>query len=178
MSLPDAWVDRIFDKLNLTYGHQFLARWDGLPVDKVKADWAHELRFLQQNPGAITYALENLPPGRPPNVLEFRALCNSPHAPRAPERLLALTNYAETELEREQWRHIERLRQVKRDIPNVGECAWAFALELKDKESPHKVSPLVRSMYREVLGNFRMRSARPARTNGLPEPTTGERHGV
>ena len=26
MSLPDAWVDRIFTKLSLVYGHQFLSR--------------------------------------------------------------------------------------------------------------------------------------------------------
>lgn len=76
MSLPQSWVDRIFAKLSLVYGHDFLRRWDGLPLDQVKADWAHELSRLQQNPDAIAWALQNLPPGKAPDVLEFRALCN------------------------------------------------------------------------------------------------------
>jgi hypothetical protein len=78
MSLPETWVDRIFTKLSLVYGHQFLSRWDGLAMADVKADWAHELRGFAQNPGAISYALEHLPPGKAPTVLEFRAICNSP----------------------------------------------------------------------------------------------------
>lgn len=81
MSLPDAWVDRIFDKLALVYGHQFLSRWDGLDLARVKADWAHELRRFQQTPAAITHGLENLPADRPPTVLQFRDLCASHHVP-------------------------------------------------------------------------------------------------
>lgn len=75
MSLPDVWVDRIFDKLTVTYGHQFLGRWSGLDMGTVKADWGRELSRFQQNPRAIGYALENLPANDPPTVLQFRALC-------------------------------------------------------------------------------------------------------
>lgn len=75
MSLPLNWVDKIFAKLALTYGHAFLSRWDGLPMDEVKADWALELRGFAQSPDAIKHALEHLPPDRPPTVLEFRNLC-------------------------------------------------------------------------------------------------------
>lgn len=73
--LPAAWVTRIFDKLALTYGRDFLSRWEGQDMALVKDDWGHELRHLQQNPSAIRYGLENLPESRPPTVLEFRALC-------------------------------------------------------------------------------------------------------
>ena len=76
MSLPAAWVEKIFQKLSLTYGRDFTIRWEGLSLDDVKADWGHELSRLQANPGAIRYGLESLPDNKPPTVLEFRALCN------------------------------------------------------------------------------------------------------
>lgn len=76
MSLPAAWVDRIFERLTLVYGHQFLGRWSGLDLNAVKDDWGRELAGLERNAAAIGYALENLPAGDPPNVLQFRAICN------------------------------------------------------------------------------------------------------
>jgi hypothetical protein len=82
MALPSSWVDRIFDKLTLTYGHLFLGRWSGLDMQQVKADWAHELEPLRNSPHAIRYALENLPT-EPPTVLQFRALCGKAPQPRA-----------------------------------------------------------------------------------------------
>jgi len=77
MSLPATWIDRIFTKLTLVYGREFLARWDsaGVPIEAVKADWAHELEGFDQWPEAIAHALKNLPPERPPTVLQFRELC-------------------------------------------------------------------------------------------------------
>jgi hypothetical protein len=72
MSLPEAWVDRIFERLTVVYGHQFLARWDGLELTEVKANWAYELRGFAQNPSALWYGLEHLPAAKPPTVLEFR----------------------------------------------------------------------------------------------------------
>lgn len=79
MSLPQPWVEKIFQKLSLIYGRDFLGRWEGIPLDEVKADWAHELSGYQQSPDAISYALQNLP-RKPPTVLEFRAICEA--APR------------------------------------------------------------------------------------------------
>lgn len=85
MSLPNNWVDRIFAKLTLVYGTDFTRRWEGLNVDDVKADWARELAMYQQAPASITYALENLPENKPPNVLQFRALCRAaPNRPVTP----------------------------------------------------------------------------------------------
>lgn len=74
-SLPEAWVDRIFQKLALTYGRTFLNRWEGMDINAVKEDWGHELRGFQQSPDAIKHALEHLPPDKAPTVLEFRDLC-------------------------------------------------------------------------------------------------------
>lgn len=79
--LPSAWVDRIFAKLMLSYGRVFLAQYEGMDIDMVKADWAHELSGFSDKPEAIKYGLENLPPDRPPNVLQFRAICRKVPAP-------------------------------------------------------------------------------------------------
>lgn len=155
MSLPDAWVDRIFEKLALVYGHAFLSRWDGMPIADVKADWSRELSRFQQNHRAIAYALEHLP-ARPPTVLEFRALCNSPQAP-APEQPLALPPIrSKWEEDHLAWlRHLPRLQKVRREVANVGGVAWAYALKLKDEDpdEPRKVTPLARQMYREAIAN-------------------------
>jgi len=72
--MPIAWVEKIFQKLILTYGRDFTGRWEGVPMEEVKADWAHELDGYQNNPSAIKYALQNLPM-KPPTVYEFRAIC-------------------------------------------------------------------------------------------------------
>ena len=77
MSLPAAWVDRIFEKLTMAYGHDFLRRWEGLDMALVKADWAHELAFYAAMPHAIRFALETLPPDKPPTARTSRALCSS-----------------------------------------------------------------------------------------------------
>ena len=86
MTMPSSWVDKIFQKLTLTYGRDFLGRWEGIPLDEVKVDWAHELGGYEQAPHAINYALTNLPP-KAPTVLEFRAICRL--APAAEKPMLA-----------------------------------------------------------------------------------------
>jgi len=85
MSLPAAWVDKIFTKLALVYGRDFSSRWEGLNLMDVKTDWGHELDGYDKHPKAIAYALQNLP-ARPPTVLEFRGLARA--APS--EQVLAL----------------------------------------------------------------------------------------
>jgi hypothetical protein len=86
MSIPTTWVDRIFEKLTLVYGREFMNRWQGLDVDAVKADWAHELEGFEKWPEAIAHALKNLPPDRPPTVLQFRDIARK--APPKPVPLL------------------------------------------------------------------------------------------
>lgn len=85
--LPMSWVDKIFKKLTLVHGRDFLSKWEGLDMNDVKVDWAHELAGLQENPACIRHALENMPSAKPPTVLEFRALalkCPAPAAPALP----------------------------------------------------------------------------------------------
>jgi hypothetical protein len=73
-------IDQIFATLTLTYGAEFLARWDGIDIKTVKAHWAHQLGHLRAKRAVIYYALNNLPVDRSPTVLQFRLLCT-----RAPE---------------------------------------------------------------------------------------------
>lgn len=75
MSLQPELIDMVFTKLTLVYGRDFLARWEGLNLSDVKNDWAHELSGFEKHPQAIAYGLKNLPMDKPPNALQFRALC-------------------------------------------------------------------------------------------------------
>lgn len=85
MSLPMSWVDRIFTKLTMIYGRDFLGRWEGLDITEVKSDWAHELAGFKDHPDSISYALKNMPDsGKPPTVLEFRAMCRKAPEPTFP----------------------------------------------------------------------------------------------
>jgi len=75
MSLPIEWVEKIFAKLSVTYGRAFIAQYEGIDPQAIKADWAHELAAYVNKPEAIKFALENLPVDKAPNVLQFRAMC-------------------------------------------------------------------------------------------------------
>ena len=77
MSLPSTWTDKIFMKLTLIYGRDFTGRWEGMNICDIKTDWSHELSGYDKRPQAIAWALQNLPEGKPPTVLEFRKLCNT-----------------------------------------------------------------------------------------------------
>ena len=62
------WVDRLFSRLHIRYGDAWLRKWDGLPLDAVKADWQQMLGTLYARcPEALAYALEHLPADFPPN---------------------------------------------------------------------------------------------------------------
>jgi hypothetical protein len=81
MPMPLPWIEKIFTKLELTYGHRFLSQWPGVSTDAIKADWQHELDGLERRPEAIAYALAHLPPDNPVNVLQFREICRSTPEP-------------------------------------------------------------------------------------------------
>ena len=88
MSLPLPWVEKIFSKMALVYGRDFIGRWEGLELSDVKTDWGHELAGFENWPEAIAHALGNLPPERPPTVLQFRELARKapkPDRPALPE---------------------------------------------------------------------------------------------
>jgi hypothetical protein len=88
MSLPIIWIDKIFYKLTVAYGRDFLGRWEGVPIDDIKADWAECLSWCKHRPDAIAYALDNLPDNKAPTAQDFRAityLAPTPDVLRIPE---------------------------------------------------------------------------------------------
>jgi hypothetical protein len=73
MPMESSWADALIGRLAVRYGEAFTRQWNGMDRAAVLADWAGVLDGVR--PEAIRYALDNLPPDRPPNALQFRALC-------------------------------------------------------------------------------------------------------
>ncbi len=147
MSLSLQAIDRLFARLNVTYGRDFMARWEGQDVMAVKSSWAHELAGFENHLHSIAWALENLP-DRAPNIIEFRALCRkSPAAdlPRLPEPKADLARVNA---------ELAKLAPIKETLKNAKPHdfkAWAYALQARDK-SGEKLNMTVRTMYRQALG--------------------------
>lgn len=85
-SMPIRWIEQIWTEMRATYGASFDRQWQCPSGEDqeahyagLKAHWAKSLAGLVRHPQAIRYALDNLPP-HPPNLPEFKALCN-----RSPE---------------------------------------------------------------------------------------------
>lgn len=94
MSLPVAWIDRIFTKLTLVYGRDFLGRWEGLDLNAVKSDWAHELAGFEKFPEGIAHALTHLDLVKPPTVFQFRDLARKAPVPEARQLSAPLASQA------------------------------------------------------------------------------------
>lgn len=143
MSLPAAWVDRIFEQLTLRYGHDFLRRWEGLNMAAVKADWARTLGGLDANPHALRYGLEHLPEREAPTAGQFRVLCNT--ALRE-ERQQALP-MPKPDPHRAR-SAVEQLRRIGRGPANP--LQWALDLQAQEKAG-RPLTEAQRSAWREAL---------------------------
>ena len=84
--LPNAWVEKIFARMQGIYGRDFTGQFstgmvNGIDagLENAKATWADELGSFIKWPEAIAYALEHLPE-RVPNCIKFKELCRM--APR------------------------------------------------------------------------------------------------
>lgn len=146
MSLPLPWVDKIFLKLTLIYGRDFIGRWEGLEIADVKTDWGHELSGFENWPEAIAHALATCPPGKPPTVIEFRELARKaprakvpalPEPPANPERVAA---------------ELAKLAPIRRGVmsPVIDHKAWAKSL-IKRHEAGEKLTVTVLRFAREAL---------------------------
>lgn len=123
MSLPIKAVDRLFERMVATYGAQWSRQWADVPMNDVKAAWAHELIGYTNNLQAVAWALENLPE-RCPNVIEFRNLCRrapQPEMPKLPE--------PKADPERVQ-RELSRLGDVRKKVMStaIDNRAWAHRI--------------------------------------------------
>lgn len=111
MSLPAAWVDRIFEKLSVVYGRDFMGRWEGLDINSVKSDWSHELSGFFSHPSAIHYALDNLPE-KPPTVIEFKRIARTVRAADVPQIEVAVKADPDR-LAREMQRMVDRAKHTR-----------------------------------------------------------------
>lgn len=144
--LPLMWIDRIFDKLTLAYGVEFLNKWKGVPIADVKTEWAERLSGFAKDSASIVYALDHLPTDRPVNVLQFLALCRS--AP-APEGLPRIEHKVNPEIAK---KAIQAMQSSIAPQAKVGtNHAWAYAIQAKDRLNPKSVSPTVREIYKAVV---------------------------
>ena len=145
MSLNAEWVDVLFTKLSLVYGRDFFGRWEGLDLDAVKADWAHELAGFAHHREAIVYGLAHLPP-KPPTVLEFRAICRMAPAPATPRLEAPVANVARV---RSELAKLGDLRAVA--TRRVGGRDWAQP-SIDKAARGERVSPTVLRMAQQAKG--------------------------
>ncbi|MDP3251305.1 MAG: hypothetical protein Q8M77_05280 [Hydrogenophaga sp.] len=78
MSLSLKAVERVHERLALSYGAQYARMWSGLDNSAVRETWCSELAAFASPSGMqrIAWALENLP-DRCPNLIEFKSLCRA-----------------------------------------------------------------------------------------------------
>lgn len=150
MSLPVAWVEKIWAKLTLTYGDKFLRQYSSIPSEQlnaVKTDWCHELAGYQNNPGAIAWALSNLPE-YPPNVIQFKGLCRS--APRV-EPVAAIENQAKADPQRLK-AELEKLGGVKDKVLQTAYNPRQWAIDLQARiDAGYRPTIAQRQIVREAL---------------------------
>ncbi|MFM9928190.1 hypothetical protein VLK31_34830 [Variovorax sp. H27-G14] len=147
MSLPAPWVDRIFDKLTLTYGQSFLRRWQDIDMNAVKSDWSHELSGFDRFPKSIAWALQNLPPEKPPTVLEFRNI-----ARRAPEEEIPRIESSIAGKERIAAELAKLAPIIAKTAPSGDSLDWARRLIQRHESGAYPSTRTALAMARDALG--------------------------
>jgi hypothetical protein len=140
--LPIEWVDKLFQKFGLIYGVDVARRYQGLDPAEIKRQWQEALAGFKDNPAAIKFALDHLPPDRCPNVLQFRDLCRQ--AP--PKQMLKLDlGKANKEVVDNE------IRKLVADAFIVNNhLDWAYKLK-KRHESGERLSATQIKAYQEAL---------------------------
>ncbi len=76
-ALPEAWVERLFERMLLDYGRKFADQWASADMDKLIAHWSFELAGYtgaELKRGLDALAARDWPPTLP----EFKKLCRAP----------------------------------------------------------------------------------------------------
>jgi hypothetical protein len=148
MTLPIAAIERLFDRLIMTYGSEFKNKWDKVPLSEVKSAWSYELASFSSNLKAIGWALENLPE-KCPNLIEFKNLCKQ--APRPQIESLSAPKADSSVVDRE----LEKIAQtafkaVSQKTNTADHKQWAKKLKGRH-DSGEKLSTLQIRFYKEAL---------------------------
>ena len=133
------WIDAIHARMLVRYGSKWIALYQSVDMDLVKADWAEELSGLSG--GAIKHGLENLPPEFPPTVAQFKAACI-----RAPEPAVKRLDAPAANPVRVATA-LKRMADMQRGVKPL---QWAYALQ--DRESKgERLSAAQRASWRLAL---------------------------
>lgn len=144
MPLKSETVDAIFARMLARYGSAWIAKWQGVPMDAVKADWASVLDGASKE--QILYALQYMPLEFPPTSAQFRSLCCRAPAPTQPIALPAPRDPERT----------ADLAVAARQASQLGKQGadpkeWAIRMQTRDMGG-EKITVTMRAMYREALG--------------------------
>lgn len=108
-ALPDAVIDRLFERL----GGMYMARWldsmQGCDIATVKRVWAEEL--AEVTPQAMKHALDSMKGEFPPSLPAFRALCRH-YRPRETSKVVVLQAPFDREAARNSLRSLKRSLNV------------------------------------------------------------------
>lgn len=140
--LDESVIEKILSKLALTYGVRFNDVYAGMQPEMVRANWAKELGDVSRE--GVDYAFDNLPERFPPNVLEFRKLCQSR---RTEATRLALPPPKPAGMSPDVAREVARIRAAQRDSDPR---AWARRLRMRELAC-EPLSPTQREMWRDAL---------------------------
>lgn len=142
MSLPDAWIDRIFGQLIKLYGREFRDRYADVDPAQLRGQWAVTLGGFRDQPERIAAALKACESrDRPPNLPEFIRLCREAH-PTARPRLDAPR--PDPAVVREQVRRVSAAVEIIAG-PKADPLRWA-----RHPRSVHAVRLLIRGAARNA----------------------------
>ena len=145
MALPTKAVERLFEKLQLTYGTEFTNKWGELNSMDLMTNWAFELAQFSDNLNAIGWALQNLP-DRCPNLIEFKNLCKQ--APRPITVALDAPKAPVEVIDREISKMLAGL--IKKPTDAGDHKRWARRLKERHEKGEH-LSPYQINCYKTAL---------------------------
>jgi hypothetical protein len=133
--------------MRANYGASFDRQWECpagtdpvAHVAEMRLHWGRELRYYQQSPHAIAYALEHLPEF-PPNLPQFKALCvRRPDHPEVKQLPPPPADPAQ----------LERVRVIAKGIRIRHDREWAHRLAERAKAG-FRLTITQRDMLREVM---------------------------
>ncbi len=79
-AIPQAWIEKLFDEMLLTYGKKFSDQWGGIDPRRMKIHWARKLAKLtneEMTRGVTAMRTKDWPP----TLNEFLSMCKPPIDP-------------------------------------------------------------------------------------------------
>ena len=137
-------IDRLFERLSLTYGNAWDNSLGTAPLNEIKTFWMNQLSgFMQSKESmmSISWALNHLPE-RPPNLIQFKNLCYQAPAVEKPQ---LPSPPADPERVKQELAKLGAMNKPKSDPKD-----WARKI-LGDYAAGVKKSPTVVQMARDAL---------------------------